>query len=203
MMLARVGLFAAGAATAALCRAVGKNETVGDKAHNVAVRVVAAGLRAADALGAATQTVTDEAADVNADAHRQARIDAANDRIDSESNERKASEKRVEAVQMLVDIIEDTKAKKANVSKAKELYSDISGHEWNGIEEAEKYLADPDNYDPDAADEPPGLVDAEAEDVDYAEPVPDDEDGDPEDAEEGEPENPEGEAQPTAETPQP
>lgn len=91
MMLARVGLFAAGAAAAALCRAVSQSETVGDKAHNVAVRVVAAGLRVADAVGAATQTVTDEAADVNADAHRQARIDAAvKERLEASEREIRA-----------------------------------------------------------------------------------------------------------------
>lgn len=130
---------------------------------------------------------------------------AANDRIDSESNERKASQKRVEAVQMLVDIIEDVKSNKANVSKAKELYSDISGHEWNGIDEAEKYLADPDNYDPDAAEELPGLEDAEIEDENYAEPVPGDEDGDSEDVEDAENgglESAEAGASPSGGTPQ-
>ena len=77
LSLSHIGLFAAGAATAAVVRVAGRSETVGGKAHNVAVRLVAAGMRAADAVGAATQTVADEAADVNADARRQARIDAA------------------------------------------------------------------------------------------------------------------------------
>lgn len=77
MILSRVCWVCAGAAATAVAGAVGKSEAVGDKMHNVAVRVVAAGLRVADAVSAATQSVADEANDVNAEAHRQARIDAA------------------------------------------------------------------------------------------------------------------------------
>ncbi|MBQ9316902.1 MAG: DUF1490 domain-containing protein [Atopobiaceae bacterium] len=73
MILSRVCLFVAGAAAAAVVREASKSESL----HNGAVRLAAAGLRAADVVSAATQTIADEAADINAEARRQARIDAA------------------------------------------------------------------------------------------------------------------------------
>lgn len=44
--------------------------------HDVAVRVTAAGMRAADVVGAAVQSVADEASDINAEARQKARVDA-------------------------------------------------------------------------------------------------------------------------------
>lgn len=73
MAIPHLALVAAGAIAAGAINAAGR----ADRAHNVAVRLVAAGMRAADAVGAATQTITDEASDINAEARRQARIDAA------------------------------------------------------------------------------------------------------------------------------
>lgn len=45
--------------------------------HKGAVRVAAAGMRAADKVTHVTQSIVDEANDINAEARRQARIDAA------------------------------------------------------------------------------------------------------------------------------
>lgn len=73
---------------------------------------------------------------------------AATDMIDNEDDEAVAKESRVEVLQTLVDIIDSGREK--NMAAAKEAYKDITGNEWMGIDEAERYLADPDNYDPDA-----------------------------------------------------
>ena len=89
--LPHVCLFAAGAATAAIARSLSKSEATGNKAHDAAVKVVAAGMRAADVVSSATQTVADEAADVNAEARRKARIDAAvKERLDALEQEIRA-----------------------------------------------------------------------------------------------------------------
>lgn len=45
--------------------------------HKAAVKVTSAGMRLADAVSAETQSVVDDAADVTAEARRQAKIDAA------------------------------------------------------------------------------------------------------------------------------
>lgn len=75
---------------------------------------------------------------------------AALEYIDGEDDEAKASEKRVEVVQMLLDIIEGDNDLRAE--KACEAFEDITGSRWRGVEEAEKYLRDPDNYEePDEA----------------------------------------------------
>lgn len=80
MAIAQICLFAAGVAAAGVANAVGST----DKAHSAAVKAVAAGMRVADAVTAATQTIADEAADVNAEARRKARIDAAvKERLDA------------------------------------------------------------------------------------------------------------------------
>ena len=52
-----------------------RGSEVSDKAHGAAVRLVAAGMRAADVMSSATQTIADEAADINVEARRQARMD--------------------------------------------------------------------------------------------------------------------------------
>ena len=79
---------------------------------------------------------------------------AANESIDSQDDPEKAMSRRIEAVQMLVDIIEDGGANKVNVEQAKSMYEDITGNEWLSFEEAERYLRDPENYDPDGPEEP-------------------------------------------------
>ena len=70
---------------------------------------------------------------------------AATELIDSEEDEAAASQKRVEVIQALVDTIEGEGEKGANA--AREAYEEITGSEWISIDEAEKYLADPDNYE--------------------------------------------------------
>ena len=55
----------------------GRGSEVSDRAHGAAVRLVAAGMHAADVVSSATQTIADEAADINVEARRKARIDAA------------------------------------------------------------------------------------------------------------------------------
>ncbi len=76
---------------------------------------------------------------------------AANESIDSQDDESQAMARRIEAVQMLVDIIESAGSNKVNVEHAKSMYSDITGNEWLSFEEAERYLQDPENYNPDEA----------------------------------------------------
>lgn len=62
-----------GVAIASVVGSLGKKGTV----HKGAVKVAAAGMRAADRVTRVTQSIVDEAADINAEARRQARIDAA------------------------------------------------------------------------------------------------------------------------------
>lgn len=77
---------------------------------------------------------------------------AATDWIDSSEDDETASKRRVEVVQSLFDILEGGTSFSSEA--AKEVYSDITGHEWRGADEAERYLADPDNYEePEDADE--------------------------------------------------
>jgi hypothetical protein len=73
MAIPHICLVAAGAVAAGAVNLLGKS----GKLHDGAVKVAAAGMRAADAVSAATQTIADEASDINAEAKRQARIDAA------------------------------------------------------------------------------------------------------------------------------
>jgi len=70
---------------------------------------------------------------------------AANEVIDGADDAAAASESRQKVLQSLVDIIGS--GSKVNVKAAKEVYGDITGHEWRGVDEAERYLADPDNYE--------------------------------------------------------
>lgn len=65
--------------------------------------------------------------------------------IDGETDPKKAAEMRVSVVQTLVDIMDSGSAN--SVQQVKEAYEDITGFEWRGIEEAELYLQDPDNYE--------------------------------------------------------
>jgi len=67
--------------------------------------------------------------------------------IDGENDETLAAEKRLSVVQELVDIIEGENVNLNNVKAAKEVYNDITGHEWRGFDEAERYIDDPENYE--------------------------------------------------------
>lgn len=71
---------------------------------------------------------------------------AAQEYIDEVEDEEEQSNRRVEVVQQLLDIIEGPK--EICAEKAREAYNDLTGYEWMGIEEAEKYLSNPDDYDP-------------------------------------------------------
>jgi len=71
---------------------------------------------------------------------------AAQEYIDETDDESEQSKRRVEVVQQLVDIIEG--GSQICSEKAKEAFDDLTGHKWLGVEEAEKYLANPDDYDP-------------------------------------------------------
>lgn len=72
--------------------------------------------------------------------------------IDGASDEKTAERRRVEAVQALVDLMgASATSKRAEVSR--ELYEEITGHRWVSIDEAERYLRDPENYEPPEAAE--------------------------------------------------
>lgn len=67
--------------------------------------------------------------------------------IDAAADEKTAARRRVEAVQALVDLMgASATSKRAEVSR--ELYEEITGHRWVGLDEAERYLRDPENYEP-------------------------------------------------------
>lgn len=74
---------------------------------------------------------------------------AASDLINGEENEEKANGYRKDVVQGIVDIMGD-KSNAARTEAAKEIYESVTCHEWVSIEEAEKYLANPENYEPPA-----------------------------------------------------
>lgn len=71
---------------------------------------------------------------------------AALEMIDGEADETKADEVRLDVMQTLVDIMEA--GKEQNIEAVKEAYEEITGFEWLGIEEAERYLVDPEAYEP-------------------------------------------------------
>ena len=85
---------------------------------------------------------------------------AAQEYIDEVEDEEGQGSRRVEIVQQLLDIIEGPK--EICAEKAREAYNDLTGYEWMGIEEAEKYLSNPDDY------EPPGEKDEVAADMEGA-----------------------------------
>ena len=70
---------------------------------------------------------------------------AALEAIDGESDPSKASDMRFSVIQKLVNIMDSGRVD--NVNQAKEAYEVITGFEWRGVEEAERYLQDPDNYE--------------------------------------------------------
>jgi len=67
------GIFAGGAAVAAVCSALSKTKG----AHDLLVKGVAGCMRAGEAFSAGVQTMVDDANDLNVEARRQAKIDAA------------------------------------------------------------------------------------------------------------------------------
>lgn len=71
--------------------------------------------------------------------------DSANELIDDEEDEQKAAVRRTEVIQTLVDLMGENEARTA---AAKEIYESVTGYEWLGVDEAERYLADPDEYEP-------------------------------------------------------
>lgn len=73
MTVSRILCAVGGAAAAGIVGSLGKDGLV----HRGAVKVASACLRAADKVSGVTQSIVDEAADINAEARRQARIDAA------------------------------------------------------------------------------------------------------------------------------
>lgn len=72
---------------------------------------------------------------------------AASDFVDAADDDKTAMKRRVEVLQTVVDMIEDDKHP-ARSKTAGEIYEEITGHAWAGIEEAERYLKDPENYEP-------------------------------------------------------
>ena len=74
---------------------------------------------------------------------------AATDIIDSDDDH--ADENRLMVVQALTDIIEG--GSPVNAEQAKEVYSDVTGNDWVSVDEAEKYLLNPDNYEAPESDE--------------------------------------------------
>ena len=53
----------------------------------------------------------------------------------------------MEAIQALVDLMDQPGSpKRAEISR--ELYEEITGHNWISLDEAERYLQDPENYEP-------------------------------------------------------
>ncbi len=71
---------------------------------------------------------------------------AATDFIDAEDDEDAAFDRRVEVVQYVVDMIDSSNRALSDVGR--ELYDEITGHEWISLSEAERYLGDPDSYEP-------------------------------------------------------
>ena len=71
---------------------------------------------------------------------------AATELIDSMEDDDAAFEMRVKVVQAVVDMIASPDQLHSDVGRS--LYEDITGNEWIDITEAEKYLSDPDNYEP-------------------------------------------------------
>lgn len=71
--LSHAAYVAGGALVAAGLSALGKR----GKIHDCAVKATATGMRATNAVKSVAQDIVDEASDINAEARRQARIDAA------------------------------------------------------------------------------------------------------------------------------
>lgn len=74
-------------------------------------------------------------------------VGSALEAIDGDEDAERSFDSRVRVLQALVDIIEDRKGSR-NAAAAKEAYQTITGSPYLGIDEAELYLGDPDNYEP-------------------------------------------------------
>ena len=90
---------------------------------------------------------------------------AATELIDSAEDDEAALDMRAMVIQSVVDIIDSSNKRLSDLGR--ELYEDITGNEWLNLTEAEKYLNDPDNY------EPPGEAEGEGESAIADEPDPD------------------------------
>lgn len=86
---------------------------------------------------------------------------AATELIDSLDDAEAAFEMRVKVVQEIVDMIASPDLRQSDVGRS--LYEDVTGNEWIDVAEAEKYLNDPDNYEPPAADDEAAEVPATTE----------------------------------------
>lgn len=71
---------------------------------------------------------------------------AATDVIEDIDDEQAAFAKRVEIVKSVAEMISGDHAVRAKVGCS--IYENITGHEWISVAEAERYLSDPDNYEP-------------------------------------------------------
>lgn len=72
---------------------------------------------------------------------------AATEMIDGAKSEKQAAESRTAVIQSIVDMMGD-ESSATRASAAKEIYETVTGNAWVSIAEAERYLADPDNYEP-------------------------------------------------------
>ena len=70
---------------------------------------------------------------------------AANEYIDEVEDEAKATARRIEVLQPIIDIMGGERQKNSDVCK--EIYEDITGFEWIDLDEANLYVSDPDNYE--------------------------------------------------------
>ena len=75
-------------------------------------------------------------------------VAAATDLIDGTPDEEKALNYRVQAVQTIVDMLDGAGENSSRADVTKDIYEDLTGHVWQGINEAERYLQDPENYEP-------------------------------------------------------
>lgn len=71
-------------------------------------------------------------------------VGAANELVDDGENERRAARYRREVVRMLAAMIDNPDAAVSGCGK--DMYREITGAPWAGLEDAKKYIADPDAY---------------------------------------------------------
>ena len=71
---------------------------------------------------------------------------AATEYIDEPDDDKTQNQRRVEVVQSLAEMILEGNANASTTGK--ELYEEITGNKWISLEEAEKYVANPDKYEP-------------------------------------------------------
>lgn len=71
---------------------------------------------------------------------------AATEYMDEVDGEAESLDRRVDVLQSLVDMIGSSNKSLSEVGR--DLYEEITGHNWINMDEAELYLRDPDNYEP-------------------------------------------------------